>query len=76
MIALTGADIRTYLFVNQSGVAAVHEDDLRYYRHRAETETERAEKATVPQAVRVHYQLAEAYFSKIASGESAQIEAL
>lgn len=41
------------------------EEERFYYQRRAETETERAQKATVPKVVQVHYQLAEAYFEKI-----------
>ena len=47
------------------------EDDKSYYQHRAEVEIERAQQATLPQAVRAHYQLAEAYFSKLAAIEPA-----
>jgi hypothetical protein len=38
--------------------------DVRYYRHRAETETELAEKARHPQAAAAHYQLATMYFDR------------
>lgn len=42
------------------------EDDISYYQHRAEVEIERAKEAAVPEAVAVHYQLAEAYRNKVA----------
>ena len=41
-------------------------DDVTYYRHRAEVETEMAAQATLPQAVAAHYKLANAYFDRIA----------
>jgi hypothetical protein len=47
------------------------DDDLSYYQHRAEIETERAEAATLPKVVQAHYRLAEAYLSKVAAAESA-----
>ena len=43
------------------------EDDRAYYQHRAEVELQCAQKATVPEAVKVHYQLAEAYLGKCGS---------
>jgi hypothetical protein len=39
-------------------------DDILYYRHRAEVETELAEKAQDPGAVAAHYQLATLYFER------------
>lgn len=36
------------------------DDDLTYYRHRAETETEMAAQATLPEVVAAHYKLAHA----------------
>ena len=50
------------------------EDDRSYYQHRAEVEIECAQRATVPEAVRVHYLLAEAYLDKVASGEPVRAE--
>ena len=47
------------------------EDDRTYFRRRAETEVERARKAAAPGAVKAHYQLAEAYWDKLASFERA-----
>ena len=44
-------------------------DDLTYYRHRAETETEMAAQATQPKVVAAHYKLANAYFDRIASAD-------
>jgi hypothetical protein len=44
-------------------------DDLTYYRHRAETEIELAAQATVPEVVAARYQLANAYFERIGSSE-------
>jgi hypothetical protein len=43
----------------------MQKDDTRYYRQRAETEIERARQASVPEAKRIHHELAEAYLSKI-----------
>ena len=48
------------------------EDDRAYFQHRAEVETEQARKATVPKVVQVHYQLAEAYFDKLAATATAE----
>ena len=52
------------------------EDDQSYFQHRAEVETARAQEATKPEVVKAHYQLAEAYFGKLASAESSKAEAL
>ena len=49
-------------------------DDRSYLQYRAEVETERAQQATVPQVVRAHYQLAEAYLSKLAATGAAATE--
>jgi hypothetical protein len=51
------------------------EDDRFYYQHRAEIEIERAQLATVPNVVQAHYQLAEAYLSKLATDEPVKAEA-
>ena len=51
------------------------EDDSACFRHRAEVETQRAERATAPAAVRAHYLLAEAYSSNLAAIQPAQAEA-
>lgn len=51
------------------------EDDQSYFRHRAEIETVRAQEATKPEVVKAHYQLAEAYFDKLASAEPIKVEA-
>ena len=50
-------------------------DDRSYFQHRAEVETERAQEATEPKVARAHYQLAEAYFSKLATTGPAATEA-
>jgi hypothetical protein len=55
--------------------ASMFEDDRSYYQHRAEVEIERAQLATVPSVVQAHYQLAEAYFGKLASDEPVKVEA-
>jgi len=44
-------------------------DDRAYYQQRAEVEIERAQLATMPSVVHVHYRLAEAYLDKIAKDE-------
>lgn len=44
------------------------DNEKSYFERRAEAELERAQSATAPEAVRVHYQLAEAYLEKIAAG--------
>ena len=51
------------------------EDDRSYYQHRAEVETALAQQATLPSVVRAHYQLAEAYFDKLASAERVSAQA-
>jgi hypothetical protein len=43
------------------------QDERSYYQYRAEVELERAQAATVPVAVRAHYQLAEAYLAKVSA---------
>lgn len=43
------------------------EDDRTYPQHRAESELERAQKATGPVVVKAHYLLAEGYIGKLAS---------
>jgi hypothetical protein len=48
------------------------EDDRSYYQHRAEVEVERAQAATLPAVVQVHYHLSEAYLAKLASDEPIQ----
>jgi hypothetical protein len=50
------------------------EDDRSYYQHRAEVEVERAQAATLPAVVQVHYRLSEAYLAKLASDEPIQAE--
>jgi hypothetical protein len=46
------------------------DDDRSYYQRRAEAELDRAQAATVPNAVRAHYELAEAYLNKLSKGNS------
>lgn len=41
------------------------EDDSAYYTRRAEVELEQAQRATRPEVVQVHYQLAEAYLERL-----------
>lgn len=41
------------------------ENDLNYYRRRAECELERAQAATIPKVVAAHYQLANAYLERV-----------
>jgi hypothetical protein len=48
----------------------ISDDDISYYRRRAEAELERAQQATKPEAVKVHYELANAYLEHI--GETAK----
>lgn len=40
-------------------------DDRSYYEHRVQVEIQRAEEAATREAMSVHYQLAEAYRSKL-----------
>jgi len=47
------------------------EDDRSYYQHRAEVEIELAQQARVPEVVRVHHEMAEAYLGRLASVEPA-----
>lgn len=47
------------------------DDDLTYYRHRAEVELEQAQQAKRPEVVLAHYHLAEAYLERIAAAEPA-----
>jgi hypothetical protein len=55
--------------------ASMFEDDRSYYQHRAEIEVERAQTATLPSVVQVHYQLAEAYLGKLATNEPVKADA-
>ena len=45
------------------------EDDVTYYRRRAEAELEKAQQDGRPEVVRVHYLLAEAYLERVATAE-------
>lgn len=47
------------------------ENDRAYYRQRADTETHRAEAASSPEVVHIHYQLAKAYLERLA-GDAAE----
>ena len=42
------------------------DDDISYYRQRAETELERAQQANRPEVVKAHFLLADAYLERIA----------
>jgi len=50
-------------------------DDRSYYQHRAEVELECAQKATTPEVVRAHHQLAEAYLERLASSAPSHAKA-
>jgi len=50
----------------------VSDDDLFYYRQRAETEFERAKRSSLPEVVAAHHRLAEAYLGRIAAFEPAK----
>lgn len=41
------------------------DEDISYYQRRAEAETKAAQSATGPEAARLHYQMAEAYFDRV-----------
>ena len=51
------------------------EGDRSFYQRRAEAETALAQQATFPEVAQVHYQLAEAYFDKLASLALLSVEA-
>jgi len=51
------------------------EDDQIYYQHRAEVELAIAQKATVPEVVKAHHLLAEAYLKRLALAAPAPVEA-
>ena len=46
------------------------EDNISYYRRRAEAELERARKASCPEVLRPHFEMANAYLARIAAAES------
>lgn len=48
------------------------EDDVSYFRRRAEDETYLAQHATCPQAVAAHYEMATLYFERVDAGEVAE----
>lgn len=48
------------------------ENDVSYFRRRAEAELVLAQQATKPEVVRAHCQLADAYLERIAVAEPAQ----
>ena len=50
------------------------EDDNTYFTRRAEVELEQAQRATKPEVVRAHYQLAEAYLERLQPDARASIE--
>jgi hypothetical protein len=47
------------------------EDDVTYFRRRAEAELAQAQRATVREVVRAHFLLAEAYLARVAAAEAA-----
>ena len=47
------------------------EDNISYYRRRAEAELERAQKASCPEALRPHFEMANVYLARIAAAETA-----
>jgi hypothetical protein len=49
-------------------------DDKSYFRHRAQTEIEHAQRATKAAVVEVHNQLAQAYLQKLATLEQLPTE--
>lgn len=51
----------------------MNEDDVTYYRQRAETELEQAQRATQPEVVSAHYRLAEAYLERVGGGDQSQV---
>ena len=51
----------------------MNEDDVTYYRQRADAELERAQQATRPEVVSAHYRLAEAYLERVSAGERPQM---
>jgi hypothetical protein len=67
---LTWAISRHVPFLNARELI-MSNDDLTYYRHRAEIETELAAQATQPEVVAVHTQLATAYLERVGSGHDA-----
>ncbi len=52
----------------------MNEDDVTYYRQRADAELQRAQQATKPKVVAVHYQLAQAYIERVGPGDRPQAE--
>ena len=48
------------------------DDDISYYRGRAEAELERAQRADRPEVMKAHYNLANAYLERIAPFEPAK----
>ena len=47
------------------------ENDTSYYRRRAETELEQAQRATKPEVVRIHFELSQAYLERLEYEERA-----
>jgi hypothetical protein len=45
------------------------DEDSAYYARRAEAELDQAQRATMPEVVRVHYQLAEAYLERLEAND-------
>ena len=44
-------------------------EDIGYYQQRAETELELAQRATLPEVVKAHFLLADAYLARVAAAE-------
>lgn len=47
----------------------MYENDLNYYRRRAEDELRQAQQATTAKAVKAHCDLADAYLERVAAAE-------
>ena len=52
------------------GRCAMLQDDLTYYRRRAEVELEQAQRAEDPGVVKAHYDMASAYLDRVAGSEA------
>ena len=51
----------------------MNEDDVTYYRQRAEAELEQVQRATRPEAIAAHQQLAEAYLDRVNTGNRSHV---
>ena len=52
-------------FGSNTHAQAMFEDDATYYRRRAEVELEQAQRATLPEVVHAHYEMANAYLERL-----------